>query len=76
MPERMNAGFKIIVSVPMNDETEIVIGYKLTTLGDQYVCWFCSDSKNYYWGNYCHTYTDALKFLTKRLSEYLGVRYA
>ena len=75
MNERENAGFRIIVSVPQaSGDTEIVIGYKQTSLGDQYVCWFCSNGTNYYWGNYCHTYTDALVLLTKRLINYLEVR--
>ena len=68
---RENAGYRIIVAVPMTKDTELVIGYKLTSLGDQYVCWFCSDQVNYYWGKYYHTYRNALGYLNERIDSYL-----
>ena len=68
---RTNAGFDIIVAVPLNSSTEVTIGYKQTSLGDQYVCWFCNEGNDYYWGNYSHTYMDALKHLVKRIEDYL-----
>lgn len=75
MSERTNAGFRIIVSVPLaGNDTEIVIGYKQTSLGDQYVCWYCSGKTNYYWEKYCHIYTDALALLAGRLVDYLNIK--
>lgn len=68
---RMNGGFQIDVVIPLNETTELVIGYMKTSLGDQYVCWFCSYKNDYYWGKYCDNYYDALKSLNERLNEYL-----
>lgn len=69
---RTNAGYNIFVAVPVSDDTEVVIGYKQTSLGDQYVCWY-ANSNGYYWGKYCHTYRDALTYLTERLENYINV---
>lgn len=69
--ERTNAGYKIEVSVVLYPGTEVVIGYKKTSLGDQYVCWYCSGGDNYYWGKYCHTYCEALCFLHERIGNYI-----
>ena len=69
---RTNAGFEIFVAVPVSSDTEIVIGYKKTSLGDQYVCWYANEN-NYYWGKYCHTYNDALGYLVERLKNYVSL---
>ena len=69
---RTNAGYEIVAAVTVTKGTEIVIGHKTTSLGEQYVCWFCSNYIDYYWGKYCHSYEEALGFLTDRLEDYLG----
>lgn len=68
--DRENAGFKIVASVPIAKNLEVVIGFKETSLGDQYVCWFCKDLYDYYWGRYTKTYLDALCMLVNRLNDY------
>ena len=68
--ERENAGFRIVAEVPIAKDTELVIGFKETSLGEQYVCWFCKDKNNYYWGDYSHTYRKAIYSLIKRLNDY------
>lgn len=72
--DRENAGYRIVVSVPLTSDTELAIGYKVTSLGDQYVCWFCTNQLDYYWGKYCHTYKDALYYLKQRIEDYLKLR--
>lgn len=68
--ERENAGFRIVAEIPIAKGTELVIGFKETSLGEQYVCWFCKDKTNYYWGDYSHTYRKVIYSLIKRLNDY------
>ncbi len=67
---RENAGFRIIAEVPLTSDVELVIGYKLTSIGESYVCWFCKDKTSYYWGNYSSTYCKAIYSLIERLNNY------
>lgn len=61
---RTNEGYEIIVSVPLDDRLEIVIGRNCF---DQYVVWHCKDGEDYYWGRYVLTYTQALLKLTEKI---------
>ena len=68
---RTNAGFEIVAAVPVVKNLEVVIGFRETSLGDSYVCWYCQNGEDYYWGNYSHKYKDALRNMISRLKEYL-----
>lgn len=54
MEKRVNAGFEIINSIVVNEETasEVVLGKKETRFGTEYVTWLCKGFKDYYWGHY------------------------
>ena len=61
---RINEGYAIIASVPLNEREEIVIG---RNYNDMYVVWTCRDGDNYFWGHYVMTYKQALKELIRKL---------
>ena len=54
MEKRVNAGFEIINSIIINEETssEVVLGKKETRFGTEYVTWLCKNHTDYYWGHY------------------------
>lgn len=58
---RENAGYTITDSVRVGDY-EIVIGERQGAPAP-YVCWYCKDGDNYFWGDYCTTRSAALKSL-------------
>ena len=65
---RHNNGFDIIAAVPISPSEEIVIGHRTTSIGESYVCWFCKNQNDYYWGKYSSTYQKAVACLIDRLS--------
>jgi len=68
---RENAGYTITDSVHVGDY-EIVIGERKGAPAP-YVCWYCKDGSNYFWGNYCGTRSAALKSLCKRIDDEIKV---
>lgn len=69
---RENEGYKIISAVNLTNELELVIGRLDTSLSTSFVCWFCRDNGDYFWGTYTDTYHNALAVLSRRLREFLG----
>lgn len=68
--ERINAGYRIVESVRLDNCNEIVIGEAVSkTRPAQYVCWDCTDGDNYNNGGYCDTYRQALNVLSERITR-------
>lgn len=44
--------FNVVSSVRIDDNTEIVMGYRENQFGINFATWQCSDGDNYYWGHY------------------------
>ena len=70
---RENAGFLIVGSVPVAKDLEVVIGFKTTSLGDQYVCWYCKNQNDYFWGRYTKKYEDVVRVLMERIETYYPI---
>jgi hypothetical protein len=66
MNTRKNAEWDIIVAVPLDDNTEVVIGNRHTDF-EPYVVWWCYDGKDYRDGEYIQEYKDATKELARRI---------
>jgi len=71
---RENAGYTITDSVRVGDY-EIVIGERKGAPAP-YVCWYCKDDTNYFWGDYCSTRSAALRSLCNRIDKDLRVAEA
>ena len=68
--ERINAGYRIVEAVRLDNCNEIVIGEAVSkTRPAQYVCWDCTDGDNYNNGGYCDTYRQALNVLSERITR-------
>ena len=67
---RENAGFQIIASVPLEQKAEVVIGKMKTPSFEQYVCWYCNNGDDYFFGRYTDTYDKAVQNMIERLNEY------
>lgn len=65
--KRFNQGYEIIESCAIGS-TEIVIGYN-PKAPNPYVCWYCKDGKDYFWGYYTNELAPAQDKLRER-SEY------
>lgn len=68
-----STGHKIIVAIPLPHrdgyaDAEVVIG-KRDTKFDPWVAWMCFDGTNYAHGDYCQTYTGALKCAMAKLER-------
>ena len=66
---RTNEGYEILVSIPVNEHEEIVIGRNYS---GRFVVWNCKDGDDYFWGHYVMTYKQALKALVRKL-DLLGL---
>lgn len=62
--KRCNRGYEIIESCTVGG-TELVIGYNPKAV-NPYVCWYCKDGDNYFWGYYCNEISEARKILNER----------
>lgn len=51
--KRSNIGYEIIESRTI-ESTELVIGHN-EHAPNPYVCWYCKNRRDYYWGYYCNT---------------------
>lgn len=68
MSKRVNAGYEIIVSIPINETSELVIGRNAKRLA-KYVAWYCMSGNSYNTGGYCATYRQALEVVMMRIKE-------
>lgn len=50
MSKRHNEGFDILISQPLPDNEEIVLGFR--PIDESWVVWYCHNKCNYYWGAY------------------------
>ncbi len=68
---RSVAGFNIMSAIRTDDDTEIVMGERHTTiLGEEYATWQCSNGDNYYWGHYgFRTKEEALADMCERAAD-------
>ena len=71
---RENVGFLIVASVPIAKSLEVVIGYKETSLGEQYVCWYCKNNNDYFWGRYAKKYEDVIHIMVERIETYYPIK--
>ena len=55
---RKNDNWDIVWSIPVSDDTEIVIGDRHTDF-EPYVAWHCFRGESYAWGHYCQTFGGA-----------------
>lgn len=49
---KVNDAFKVLSSIRINDDLEIVMGSRTTQYGTDYATWECSGGDSYYWGHY------------------------
>ena len=75
MEKRMCEEWEIIGAVKVGEEDgrtfEVVLGYRETRFGKEWVTWECNDDKgkyNYYWGHYYRDEKSAYEDLTERIS--------
>ncbi len=71
--KRFNQGYEIIEGCTIGSK-EIVIGYHRTA-PNPYVCWYCKDGDNYYWGCYCNTLETAREKLAERYQSECHMPY-
>lgn len=76
MEKRMCEEWEIIGAVKVGEESgrnfEVVLGYRETRFGKEWVTWECNDDKgkyNYYWGHYHRNEKNAYEDLTERISN-------
>ena len=62
--KRMNGGYEIIESCHIG-RTELVIGHN-SKAPNSYVCWYCKDGSDYFWGYYCNQLSEARDKLNER----------
>ena len=68
METRECAGYQIIVAVPIDAHTEVVIGRR-SVQPEPYVCWWCTNKNDYNFGRYCMTYRQAMQALAERIRD-------
>ena len=66
MEKRKNGEWDIIVTVPLDPGTEVVIGDRHTEF-EPYVVWWCYNGNDYRQGDYYQKYEDAVKRLATRI---------
>ena len=64
---RENAGYAITDIVKVGDY-EIVIG-EHPTAPAKYVCWYCKNGTDYFWGRYTNDRNEALRNLCERVEN-------
>ncbi len=71
--KRVNQGYEIIENCIIGN-TEIVIGHH-PTAPNPYVCWYCKEGNNYYWGYYCNSLEAAKEKLIDRCQSECDMPY-
>ena len=62
--KRINGGYEIIESCTIGSN-ELVIGHN-PKAPNPYVCWYCKNGKEYFWGYYCNELSSAREKLNER----------
>ena len=62
--KRINGGYEIIESCTIGNN-ELVIGHNAKA-PNPYVCWYCKDGSDYFWGYYCNQLSEAREKLIER----------
>ena len=62
--KRINSGYEIIESHTIGSN-ELVIGHNAAA-PNPYVCWYCKNGSDYFWGYYCNQLSEARKKLNER----------
>ena len=62
--KRSNQGYEIIENCTIGSK-ELVIGHHPTS-PNPYVCWYCKNGTDYYWGYYTNELSDARNKLNER----------
>lgn len=63
----INQGYEITQSCTIGRK-EIVIGHNEHT-PNPYVCWYCKNRRDFYWGHYCNTMKKAQEKFKERCQE-------
>ena len=71
--KRSNQGYEIIESCTVGRK-ELDIGPH-PTAPNPYVCWYCKDSTDYYWGFYCNSIEAAREKLNERYQSECQMPY-
>ena len=71
--KRTNIGYEIIKSCTIGNN-EIVIGHNPKAV-EPYVCWYCKNSTDYYWGYYCKSITEARDKMAERYETERNMPY-
>lgn len=71
--KRMNGGYEIIESCQIGC-TELVIGHN-SKAPNPYVCWYCKDGSDYFWGYYCNQLSEARDKLIERYQNECRMPY-
>ena len=62
--KRINGGYEIIENCHIG-RTELVIGHN-SKAPNPYVCWYCKDGSDYFWGYYCNQLSEARDKMNER----------
>lgn len=62
--KRINGGYEIIESCTIGSN-ELVIGHN-PKAPNPYVCWYCKNGTDYFWGYYCNQLSEAREKLNER----------
>lgn len=62
--KRINSGYEIIESHTIGSN-ELVIDHN-PEAPNPYVCWYCKNGSDYFWGYYCNQLSEARKKLNER----------
>ena len=71
--KRINGGYEIIENCTVG-RTELVIGHH-PTAPNPYVCWYCKNGTDYYWGHYCNSIEAAREKLNERYQTECNMPY-
>lgn len=71
--KRINGGYEIMESCTIGNN-ELVIGHNAKA-PNPYVCWYCKDGSDYFWGYYCNQLSEARKKLMERYQRECHMPY-
>lgn len=70
---RINGGYEIMESCTIGNN-ELVIGHNAKA-PNPYVCWYCKDGSDYFWGYYCNQLSEAREKLIERYQRECRLPY-
>ena len=71
--KRSNQNYEIIESCTIGS-TELVIGHN-PNAPNPYVCWYCKNGTDYFWGYYTNELSDARDKMSERYKTECGMPY-